>query len=172
MAAKCVRTGQQDTKCRRCGLEEVKRTWLVSLSLQKQFTKHALLFSIFAVCMMYDRVVTWVVLAKAFVFLFRNLRMCVDTGISVWRLSSKHSETEMLTRRARSRVEPVRQKRAGPSGHRRETEKTCEQIANMICTRKFRSTPAEVDEVVQMRIPQVLVFSSVHPVSKIPASTV
>ena len=71
-----------------------------------------------------------------------------------------------------SRVEPVRQKMAGPSGHRRETEKKCEQIANMICTRKFRSTPAEVDEVVQMRIPQVLVFSSVHPVSKILVSTV
>ena len=28
-----------------------------------------------------------------------------------------------------SRVEPLRQKMAGPSGHRRETEKNCEQIA-------------------------------------------
>ena len=42
----------------------------------------------------------------------------------------------------------------------------------LICTRNFRSTPAKVDEVVQMRFPQLLVFSSVHPMSKIFVSTV
>ncbi len=42
----------------------------------------------------------------------------------------------------------------------------------IICTRNFRSTPAEVDEVVQMRFPQLLVFSSVHSISKIFVSTI
>ena len=56
-----------------------------------------------------------------------------------------------------SRVEPVRQNNGGP---RREKKRV------LICTRNFRSTPAKGDEIVQMRIPQLLVFSSVHPISK------
>ena len=43
-----------------------------------------------------------------------------------------------------------------------------------ILYRKFilRSEPAEVDEVVQMRFPPVLVFSSIHPISKILVATI
>lgn len=43
----------------------------------------------------------------------------------------------------------------------------------MISTKKIRPTLAEVDEVVQMRLP-LLVFSGVHPITKIlvSASTV
>ena len=55
---------------------------------------------------------------------------------------------------------------AGPSGHRREKKWI------LICTRNFRSTPAKVDEIAQMRFPQLLVFSSVHPISKIFVSTI
>ena len=66
-----------------------------------------------------------------------------------------------------SRVEPVRQKMAGPIGHRREKkEMKRDKLQNIYTKFNLQSKPAEVDEVVQMGFPPVLVFSSIHPISK------
>ena len=43
---------------------------------------------------------------------------------------------------------------------------------NITCTKNFRSQLAKVREVVQMRLPPLLVFSSVRPMSKISVSTI
>ena len=52
-----------------------------------------------------------------------------------------------------SRVEPVRQKMAGPIGHRREKEMKRDKLQNIYTKFNLQSKPAEVDEVVQMGFP-------------------
>ena len=48
-----------------------------------------------------------------------------------------------------SRVEPVRQKMAGPIGHRREKEMKRDKLQNIYTKFNLQSKLAEVDEVVQ-----------------------
>ncbi len=53
-------------------------------------------------------------------------------------------------------VEPVRHKNRGPKWA--QAWKRNEELTNnIICTKKIRSTPAEIDEVVPMRLPQLLI---------------
>ena len=61
---------------------------------------------------------------------------------------------------------------AGPIGHRREKEMNVNKLQNIYKKFTLHSEPAEVDEVAQMRFPPVLVFSSIHPISKIFVATI
>ena len=108
--------------------------------------------------------------------------------VDIWRSTRNESESEVRMQQRQpclgceparnvrnfeqSRVEPVRQKMAGPIGHRREKEMKCEQSENIYKKFTLHSEPAEVDEVAQMRFPAVLVFSSIHPISKIFVATI